>query len=388
MYLEKGKGAGKSMSHWVSTWGQAHTDTSHMSPQFKDNTMRLAIVNCMKGSQVRLRIANQTGKKPYTILQAAVQREMEEQVPVTFSGNASLEVQVGEEIYSDPVPLTVKPGELIVISMAFSGKVLSGNCISESVQGSRKGNYVEARQFTVLRKNLSACYAGMDNAIPALTSVEVWTEREDAGAFVCFGDSITQHSRWTKPLLEKVLEEIPGKLSVINKGIGGNRLLSGPGVGFLSMYGKAGMERFQRDVLEEAGVIAVLIAIGTNDFGMATDSQKEDWVTAQKLAQALETLVQQCREKGIRVYGSTILPRGGSHHYGKEAERERLRFNDWVRSTDVFDGVMDFDAVLRDKQNGECMAFAYDSGDHLHPHVLGGKKMAALAANILLRDFA
>lgn len=375
------------MSHWVSTWGQAHTDTKHMSPQYKDSTMRLAVVNSMEGSRIRLRVANKTGKKPYTIIQAAVQREMEEQIPVTFSGNASKEVQVGEEVYSDPVSLPVKPGELIVISMAFSGEVLSGNCIAESVQCSKKGNFVDTRQFVTVHKNISACYSGMDVAIPALTSVEVLTEEEEAGALVCFGDSITQHSKWTKPLLEKVMEEIPGKLSIINKGIGGNRLLSGPGIGFLSMYGQAGMERFGRDVLEEAGVKAVVIAIGTNDLGMAKNPQKPDWVTAQKLMDGIKALVTLCREKGIRVYGSTILPRKGYGRFLKEAEQERMRFNDWVRSTDIFDGVLDFDAALRDKQQPDCLAFAYDSGDHLHPHALGGKKMAEVAVETILKDF-
>lgn len=375
------------MSHWVSTWGQAHTDTKHMSHRYKDRTMRLAIISCMEGSHIRLRVANQAGKKPYTIVQAAVQREMEEQVPVTFSGNVSKEVQPGEEAYSDPVSLPIKPGELIVISMAFSGEVLSGNSISESVQCSIKGNYVEARQFTTVRKNLTACYAGMETLIPALSSVEVLTEREEAGALVCFGDSITQQSKWTKPLFEKVLEEIPGKLSVINKGIGGNRLLSGPDIAFLSMYGKAGMERFQRDVLEEAGVKGVIMAIGTNDFGMARSPEKPDWVTAEKLEAGLTTLVKQCREKELRVYGSTLLPRMGYGRFLMEAEQERILFNDWVRSTDIFDGVLDFDAALRDKLQPDCLAFAYDCGDHLHPHGLGGKKMAALAAETLLKDF-
>lgn len=375
------------MSHWVSTWGQAHTDTKHMSHQYKDRTMRLAIVSCMEGSHIRLRVANKTGKKPCTIIQAAVQREIGEQIPVTFSGNASQKVQVGEEVYSDLVALPIKPGELIVISMAFSGEVLSGNDIAESVQCSKKGNFVEARQFTTIRKNLTACYAGMEIAIPALTSVEVLTEGEEAGALVCFGDSITQQSKWTKPLQEKILEALPGKLSVINKGIGGNRLLSGPDISFLSMYGQAGMERFQRDVLEEAGVKAVIMAIGTNDLGMAKDPQKPDWVTAEKLEQGLEILVKRCREKGLRVYGSTLMPRMGYGRFLKEAEQERIRFNDWVRSTDLFDGVIDFDAALRDKQQPDCLAFAYDSGDHLHPHALGGKKMAAVAAETVLKDF-
>lgn len=374
------------MSHWVSTWGQSHTDTTHMSPSYKDCTMRLAILNCLKGSQIRLRAANLEGKKPYTILQAAVQIGTGPRKAVTFSGCAAQTLHVGEEVYSDAVALDVNPGDMIVVSMAFQGKVISGNGIVECVQCSKKGNFVDAQQFTTVRRNKTSCYNDMAATIPALSSVEVLTEDEEAGAVVCFGDSITQKSTWTRPLMETFLAQAPGKLTVINKGINGNRLLSGPFMSIMTLFGRAGMQRFQRDVLEEAGTKAVIIEMGTNDIGMARNPKKPDWITAEMLEHAMEELVGKCHEKGIKVYGSTLLPRGGTPDYLKEAEAERNRFNDWVRGTDIFDGILDFDMVVRDPEKPEIMAFAYDSGDHLHPHFLGGQAMAKLAADALLKD--
>lgn len=374
------------MNHWVSTWGQSHTDITHMSPSYKDCTMRLAITNCISGSRLRLRVANLEGKKPYTVLEAAVQNGTGPRKAVTFAGKPTQTVNAGAEVYSDAVMLDLAPGDLIIISMAFRGKVVSGNGIVECVQCSQKGNYVQAQQFTTVRRNKTACYNDMAAAIPALSSVEVWTEDEEAGAVVCFGDSITQKSTWTRPLMEMFLEEKPGKLTVINKGINGNRLLNGPFMSVMTLFGRAGMQRFQRDVLEEAGTKAVIIEMGTNDIGMARNPQKSDWITAEMLEKAMETLVKSCHEQGVRVYGSTILPRGGSTGYLNAAEAERLRFNDWARSTDLFDGVLDFDRVVQDPEKPDIMAFSCDSGDHLHPGFLGGQAMAKLAAEVLLKD--
>lgn len=372
------------MGHWVSTWGQSHTDIKHISPSYKDRTMRLAVTNCIRGGRVRLRVSNLVGKKPYRILEAALQNGSGPRKAVLFSGKAEQTVKPGQELYSDEISMQAEPGDLLVVSMAFQGAVLSGNSIVECVQCSRNGNFVGASQFRTVPRNRSACYHNLSAAIPALSSIEVLTEDEDAGALVCFGDSITQQSTWTRPLMEVALKKVPGKLSVVNKGINGNRLLSGPMMSAVAMFGRAGMERFERDVLEEAGCRSVIIEMGTNDIGMARNPKKPDWITAQKLEKVMEEMVEKCHAKDIRVYGSTLLPRGGSTGYLKEAEAERRAFNDWVRESTLFDDVLDFDALLRDSSDPEILCFAYDSGDHLHPHFPGGQKMAALAAQKLL----
>jgi lysophospholipase L1-like esterase len=49
--------------------------------------------------------------------------------------------------------------------------------------------------------------------------------------------------------------------------------------------------------------------------------------------------------------------------------------NDWIRSSGVFDGVIDFDKITRDPANPRQFNPAYDSGDHLHPSDAGYKAM-------------
>ena len=58
----------------------------------------------------------------------------------------------------------------------------------------------------------------------------------------------------------------------------------------------------------------------------------------------------------------------------KEAERERV--NRWIRSSGAFDGVIDFDRVLRDPQYPGRIAARFASGDHLHPNDSGYRAMA------------
>jgi lysophospholipase L1-like esterase len=50
--------------------------------------------------------------------------------------------------------------------------------------------------------------------------------------------------------------------------------------------------------------------------------------------------------------------------------------NQWIRTSGAFDGIIDFDAALRDPANPARMAKQYDSGDHLHPGTAGHKAMA------------
>jgi lysophospholipase L1-like esterase len=53
----------------------------------------------------------------------------------------------------------------------------------------------------------------------------------------------------------------------------------------------------------------------------------------------------------------------------------RRAVNDFVRSSGAFDGVIDFDRVMRDPARPEAMLPAFDSGDHLHPNDAGYKAM-------------
>jgi lysophospholipase L1-like esterase len=64
--------------------------------------------------------------------------------------------------------------------------------------------------------------------------------------------------------------ELEGKVGVLNEGIIGNRLLSDSpnqaGSPFGATLGQSGLARFDRDVLEQAGVEYVIVGVGINDI--------------------------------------------------------------------------------------------------------------------------
>lgn len=332
------------------------------------------------GEQIRLRLSNREGKKPLRIAGAAVQTPDSGAVRLLFGGQAEVCLEPGGEQYSDAVSLPVQPGEHLCVRLAFRGAPASGNSIGTSVIYSAKGDFTAAEQFDAVPPGRGWDLPGMEEAVPILAAVEVLAE-DDAGALVCFGDSITQMNLWTGPLSDMLLRRAPGRLSVINKGIGGNRLLHGPASIMRCHYGRAGVERFERDMLEEAGAKAVIFAIGTNDIGMAHDPREKEWVGAEPLAEALARLAAQAREKGVTVIGTTLLPCMGYSGYLPIQNEEREKLNGWVRSAVgmAFDAVIDFDEAVRDGQHTERMNMAYDSGDHLHPGRLGGLRMAERA---------
>ena len=363
------------MAQWITVWGQAASCMTRVTPRYHNRTMRLTVPAMLSGSALRVRLSNRDGKKPLHVLEGAVQINSGDFRPLSFAGARGITMPRGEECCSDVLPLPVKRGDLVSISLAFEGEVSSGNCVPESVHCSVDGNFVTATQFRTVPRRNSADYDDMDHMVAAVTEVEVLSE-EDGGALVCFGDSITQQGRWTRPLRARMLME-EGRLSLINKGIGGNRLLSPPASRRYALYGRAGLERFERDVLEISGVKAVLIALGTNDICMGRQGL-ESWTDAAMLQKGIGTLTERARARGLRVLAATLPPCMGTHleEVSPAHERERCALNDWIRSADIFDAVFDFDAVIRDPRQPEIISMAYDAGDHLHPNELGGLLMA------------
>jgi hypothetical protein len=64
------------------------------------------------------------------------------------------------------------------------------------------------------------------------------------------------------------------------------------------------------------------------------------------------------------VYGATITPFGGNTYDDPEVSRQAV--NKWIRTSGVFDAVVDFDAAVRDAKNASRLDAAYDSGEGLH----------------------
>ena len=366
------------MAHWVSVWGQAHTDIRGIRPGWRGRTCLLTVRSALDGTALRVRLSDREGCRPILVAGASVAVGDAEPVRISFGGDEAVCLAPGREIYGDALDMPVKRGDCIRLRLAFQSPVGSGNTVRAEVHASVPGDFTGGGPFDTVRT------AG-GPPVPAAASIEVLAD-DSAGALVCFGDSITQMGMWTEPLAGELLRLRPGELALINKGIGGNRLLHGPLTPETARYGRAGMERFGRDVLEEAGAAAVILAIGTNDFGHIADPGHPEWVTAGMLETAFADMARRAGEKGLAVYGATVPPCMGCEGFGALQEAERTAFNQWVRQQErgVFDRVLDFDAVLRDSRRPDRMEMSWDSGDHLHPGPLGGIRMAAEALKKLM----
>ena len=163
---------------------------------------------------------------------------------------------------------------------------------------------------------------------------------------------------------------------VLNVGIGGNRVLQ-------DGLGPNALARFDRDVLAQSGVRTVIVFEGVNDLGVLTrdapapPARHAQMVRDLKLADA--QMIEAAHAHGLKILGATITPYGGSAYYhpGPESEADRQQVNAWIRASGHFDGVIDFDAVLRDPARPDHLLAAYDSGDGLHPSLAGYRALAA-----------
>lgn len=144
--------------------------------------------------------------------------------------------------------------------------------------------------------------------------------------------------------------------------------------------GDAGIKRFDRDVLSQSGVKYVILALGVNDIlfpGSWVPATQP--VTAKDLISGYRQLIVRAHSKGIRAIGTTISPFEHAlfrdppfdAFYSPEKEKIREEVNAWIRSGGEFDGIVDFDAAVRDPSRPTQLLPAYDSGDHLHPNDAG-----------------
>ena len=70
--------------------------------------------------------------------------------------------------------------------------------------------------------------------------------------------------------------------------------------------------------------------------------------------------------------------------YDESGEAIRQAVNKWIRSTDAFDAIIDFDKAICDPEHPARVRQEYDSGDHIHPSAAGYKAMADLIPLSLL----
>ena len=378
-------------SHWVVTWGASPAPQEPDAEarrkaklEFSGQTIREIVHSSIGSDTVRVRLSNAYGKDTVDIGSAHIALSGENSSiqtgtdhALTFSGRASVSIPPNALVLSDPVKLNLPASGNLSISL-FIPKSATGAGIHYSAQ---QTSYIAS---------------GDQTAAPALNSPETissWvfltgvdvTTAPAASTLIAFGDSITDGARsetganHRRPnLLSDRLLKTPAQVGILDAGIGGNRILHDAvkNVGF----GVNALARFDRDALSQPGVRYIIVLEGINDLGHAgTSAPLSETVSADDLIAGLSQMIERAHEKGVKIYGGTLTPFEGTTYPGyftPEKEAKRKAVNQWIRTSNVFDGVIDFEKALADPEHPDRMLSTYDSGDHLHPNDAGYKAMA------------
>jgi lysophospholipase L1-like esterase len=332
----------------------------------------------LSGKSIRIQVSNTFGDSPLPVTKVTVGHpgsgkagastvETASLKQVTFGGKSSVTIPAGQITRSDPIDFPVTVLQDISISMFFaqghSGRKITGHPGSRTTTWLAKGDHTTAADMskTAYAKGVAHWYY--------ISTIEVQAA-SPAAAFVIVGDSITDgrgsddnaNNRWADFLVKRMQNEPATKsISVINEAAGGNCVLRGG-------LGPPAITRIQRDVLQHSGVKYAMIFEGVNDIGAGAD--------ASSLISAYSKMIDQMHAAGIIVFGGTITAFAGSSYASGGRDGIRTKVNDWIRTSKKFDGVVDFDAVTRDKANKAKLATPFDSGDRLHLNVKGYSAMA------------
>ena len=388
---------------WIGTWATAPQPAVPERRQtFRNQTLRLIVHASAGGTKVRIRLSNIFGDQPLLIGAAHIARraagadiDPASDRTLKFHGHRSTRIAARSMVVSDPVELDVPALSDLAVSVFLPQATVATTSHSLALQTS----YVSSAPGDSTAQ-AALPVAQTISSWPFLTGVDVTTSHRGA-AIVAFGSSLTDgdgstkdaNRRWPDVLAERLQKDGYSEIGVLNEGIIGNRLLrdvhsprqgGGPlGAAFARLapaLGPAGLARFERDAMAQAGVKYVILALGVNDILFPGSFIPEtEHVTAQDVISGNRKLIARAHQAGVRAIGTTIPPFENAifrspyfdHFYTPEKEKVRQEINAWVRRSGEFDGIIDFDEAVRDPSHPTQLLPAFDSGDHLHVNDAG-----------------
>jgi lysophospholipase L1-like esterase len=368
---------------WIGAWTAAPqlTEPGNMppGPGLSGATLRQVIHPSLEGTRWRFRLSNEFGDGPMVVESAHIARDAgrargtidpSTDVALRFDGHESVTIARGEAVVSEPVSFAVDAFSDIAITL-YLARVpsgLTGHPGSRTTSFIAPGNQVSAASLT-----------GATTVLHWYVISGAEVRSSAIGAVVVLGNSIADgrgstndmNDRWPDDLAHRLAEAATAggtpSVAVLNAGIGGNAVVRGG-------LGPTALARFDRDVLSQSRARWVIICDGVNDIGGSRPDSSV--AVALHLIDAYGEMIRRAHARGVRVYGATVMPFGGSQYSSREHEAARLAVNAWIRKSGAFDAVTDFDAVTRDPADPSRLRADVDGGDHLHPSAAGYRIMA------------
>ena len=366
--------------NWVATWATAlqaaEPHNLPPAPGLAGNSLRQVVQVSLGGTQLRLHLSNLFNETSTEILGVEIARAATAgaspdivpgtSVSLTFGGRPGVTMAPGGAAVSDPVPFRLADRENLAVTIHY-GQVAPAPMTGHP--GSRTTSYIASGNTS----DFSAPAARTDHWY-TISAIDVRPNRRSA-AIAVLGDSITDgrgtttngQDRWTDQFSRALLQDPRTRhLAVLNFGLGGNCVLQGG-------LGPTALSRYERDLFGPAGVRYVILFEGTNDLGESRDGRR----TAAQIQAAWTRIARAAHERGIKVFGATVTPALGSFYTrAGEHEKGRLQLNEWIRTTPIFDGVIDFDRMVADPAAPDHLNPAYlFEDDWLHLNAKGYEVM-------------
>jgi len=381
---------------WYSAWAMSHN--ARVAANMSGRTVRQILTPSIAGTGVRVKIENTMGEAPVTfsgasigIAAAGAAVREGTLTRLTFGGQPGITLTPGAGAYSDPVPLRFAARERLTLNLEVQAATdVSTHHVGLRINWSAPG----ARAFDPS----PAGFEPLAEVPPANTGQWpfYWVAALDAqsaeasGSIVMFADSITDgrcSTRDDKGVVRPDLDQRWGDVMALRlaqrastdrafhkaiavTSISGNRVL-GRG------NGPSALERLERDVLDRAGVTHVVFFMGTNDVAGG--------FTAAQVSAGVQQIIALVRSRGLRIIGVTAVPRGRpapAAGWTAAMEKQRLALNEWIRTKAGFDGIIDFDALMKDspivKHADGSLAPAMPAAwncDGTHPNAAGYRAM-------------
>ena len=366
--------------NWVATWGNGpqKTETRNLPPQkLNNNSLRQNLRVSIGGEKIRVQFSNMFGNSPVTIQGAEIAKSAggsnivpETNVPIMFNGQPGVTMEKGTAAWSDPLDFSFEALEVLAVTIYFGevSKAVTGHPGSRTTSYIMQGKNLDVEKFAAnLRTNHWYILTRIDVDAP-----------DDAATIVVIGDSITdgrgsttnKNNRWPDNLAARLQESEDLKnIAVVNMGIGGNAVFSGG-------LGPKALDRFDRDVLDVAGVKWLLILHGVNDIGGASGKTAIRRVS-QNMINAYKEMIDKAHDAGILVYGIPILPFAENGGYDTP-DRLKIReiINQWIYTSGEFDAVLPLEQAVLDPYHPDKLRDDLDDNDYLHLNAKGYQTMA------------
>jgi len=384
-------------NNWFSAWtisiGHRMLTTlppgnANFAAETTGKTVRMIVRPSIAGDAVRVKIENTLATTPVMFSGAFIGAldSGAALVPgsnrrLTFGGKAALTLAAGAGAYSDPVKFSVQAFQRLAVSLdVVSATEVSGHQLgltTNYIAPGPVGASTSGAGFTPVPQNNG------NYPFYWVAAVDVHSAHA-SGTIVALGDSITdgrcstrlpdgtipadQYNRWPDVLAAR-LQALYGRRApaVANEGIAGNRVVLPGG------NGPAAVLRLDNDVLDRAGISAVIFYEGTNDItGNATTDQ---------LIAGLQNVIDRVHAKGIPIFGATVVPRGRPAPltgWTGPQEKVKLEVNHWMHTQANFDGMIEWSALLQgpivigaDGAPSESYWDAWNCSDYTHPNTAG-----------------